>query len=169
MPEFMKKITTYLFILCLWLIGPASSQAQQTWAATGGNALGNGGTISYTVGQSACLFQTGTQGSVTQGVQQSYRITVETIKRNNPPSELTCTLFPNPAKEFVVLKIREAKLNNLSVRLFNMEGRLLLNQNIHSFETRIAVNHLTAGTYLLRIIRKGKTIEIMKLIIEPAS
>ncbi|MEO6977275.1 MAG: NHL repeat-containing protein, partial [Mucilaginibacter sp.] len=45
--------------------------AQQTFLAAGGKATGSGGSVSYSVGQSVYMFNTGVNGSVTQGMQQS--------------------------------------------------------------------------------------------------
>jgi hypothetical protein len=168
MPELMKKITILLFILCLWLIGPEATHAQHTFAATGGNATGSEGTISYTLGQAACLFQNGTDGSVTQGVQQSYRVTLESGFESSAIPNLTCSLFPNPASEILTLKIHSQKFNNLTFQLMDMRGHLLFNQKINSSQTTIPVNGLAAGTYLMRIIHHGKPIKTFKLIVSPS-
>ncbi len=54
-----------------WLC-PAS-YAQEGATAAGGDASGSGGTVAYSVGQVAYTSNTGSTGSVSQGVQQAYR------------------------------------------------------------------------------------------------
>ena len=53
-------------------------QAQTSVNATGTNASGSGGTVSYSVGQVVYTNNTGTNGSVAQGVQQAFEILVVT-------------------------------------------------------------------------------------------
>jgi len=63
-------------LFAILLLGPGLTglQEQQAILATGGNATGSGGTVSYTVGQAAYITQTGSGGTVTQGVQQPFEI-----------------------------------------------------------------------------------------------
>ncbi|MGC8754863.1 MAG: hypothetical protein ACP5QJ_07625, partial [Thermosulfidibacteraceae bacterium] len=57
-------------------LGLTGLQAQESVNATGGNASGNGGTVAYSVGQVVYTTNTGTNGSVAQGVQQPFEISV---------------------------------------------------------------------------------------------
>ena len=47
------------------------ANAQDAIPATGGDATGSGGSASYTVGQIGYTTNTGTNGSVAEGVQQA--------------------------------------------------------------------------------------------------
>lgn len=64
----MKKI---LLILILVLIGYTKIQAQQSVVASGGEASGIGGTMSFSAGQVLYTTNFGANGSVIQGVQQT--------------------------------------------------------------------------------------------------
>ena len=68
------KLSTVL-LLGLGLTGV---QAQTSVNATGGDASGGGGSVSYSVGQVVYTTHTGTSGSVAEGVQQPYEISVVT-------------------------------------------------------------------------------------------
>jgi len=57
-------------------IGLTGLQAQESVTASGGNASGAGGTVSYSVGQVVYKTNTGSNGSEAQGVQQPYEISV---------------------------------------------------------------------------------------------
>ena len=59
-------------------LGLTGLQAQESVNATGGNASGSGGSASYSVGQVVYTNNTGTSGSVAQGVQQPFEISVVT-------------------------------------------------------------------------------------------
>jgi hypothetical protein len=61
------KITT--LVACL-LCAPHLIYSQETLSASGGDATGSGGTVSYTVGQVFYTSLTGSTGTVSEGVQQ---------------------------------------------------------------------------------------------------
>ena len=61
-----KKVKWGVLLLGLGL----TAQAQQATTATGGNASGSGGTVAYSVGQIVYTTNTGSTGSVAQGMQQ---------------------------------------------------------------------------------------------------
>ena len=94
------KLST-LLLLGLGLIG----QAQETVPATGGNASGSGGSASYSIGQMVYTTNTGTNGSVAQGVQQPYEISVITGIEEAKGISLNCSAYPNPTIEFITLKV----------------------------------------------------------------
>src|SRR5450759_4054107 len=85
----MKHIRSFLCLLLLSGLG-TTMHAQSTISATGGNASGTGGNLSYTIGQVAYMTISGITGTVTQGVQQPYEISVvsalEEAKDINPVS-----------------------------------------------------------------------------------
>ncbi|MBK6984778.1 MAG: hypothetical protein IPH32_08475 [Bacteroidetes bacterium] len=68
------QLTAILFMS----ITQCTVSAQETTDASGGNASGSGGSASYSIGQSAYNTYTGTNGSVAQGVQQPYEISIVT-------------------------------------------------------------------------------------------
>lgn len=71
----LLKLCTLLF----FGIGLLGVYAQETIAVTGGNASGSGGTTSYSVGQMFYHTNTGTDGSVIEGIQIPYEISVVNI------------------------------------------------------------------------------------------
>lgn len=74
----MKKTKLKLCVILLLSIGLTTGlRAQETIPVTGGEASG-GGTVSYTAGQIIYTTNTGTSGSVTQGIQQPFEISVVT-------------------------------------------------------------------------------------------
>lgn len=63
--------------LLLLGFGITTAQAQQATTATGGNASGSGGPVAYSVGQVVYTTNTSSNGSVAQGVQQPYEISIK--------------------------------------------------------------------------------------------
>src|SRR5665648_315019 len=97
-----RKIICIMFLCSLYI---ASLQGQETISATGGNATGSGGSVSYTIGQVTYHNLSGSNGTVAQGVQQPYEISVVTAIINTREITLECTIYPNPTRGIVRLVI----------------------------------------------------------------
>jgi hypothetical protein len=69
----MKHLFIYLTILSLW-VSQGTCSAQTATVSAGGNAIGTGGSVSYSVGQIAYTNNSNSNGSVAQGVQYPYEI-----------------------------------------------------------------------------------------------
>ena len=125
------KLSTVL-LLGLGLTGV---QAQTSVNATGGDASGGGGSVSYSVGQVVYTTHTGTSGSVAEGVQQPYEISVVTGLEEAQSINLSVTAYPNPTTDYLTLRIDEFEISNLSFQLYDMNGKLLQNEKITGNQT----------------------------------
>jgi hypothetical protein len=67
----MKKIIITLVLLLSCML---NIQAQSNTVTLGGEATGSGGTASFTAGEVFYTYKSGSTASVTEGVQQSYRV-----------------------------------------------------------------------------------------------
>lgn len=152
-----------LFLLFTGLIFTQIIYAQQANVTSGGNAIGFGGSVSYSVGQLVYTTETGTNGSVTQGVQQAIEIIVLGID-NFPEIKLIMSVFPNPTTAFVNLKIEEYSTNNLHYQLYDINGKQIQNQKITTSETQISMEDLTKSIYLLNVLDNNKLLKTFKII-----
>ena len=161
----MRRIRLLLSSILLFWIGLTGLQAQISVNATGGNASGSGGSASYSVGQVVYQTHTGTNGSVAEGVQQPYEISVVTAIEQTKTINLLVTAYPNPATDYLTLNISEFKLSGLSYQLFDMSGKLLSNEKITGSQTQIIMSQLVPASYLL-VVKQGniglKTFKIVK-------
>lgn len=73
--KYKKMKLSAIIILAMAL---TELKAQEAIPASGGNATGSGGSVSYSVGQVEYSSNTGSGGSVAAGVQQPYEISVVT-------------------------------------------------------------------------------------------
>ncbi len=80
-------------------LGLTGLQAQTSVNATGTNASGSGGTVSYSVGQVVYTTNTGASGSVAQGVQQPFEISIVTGIEEAKGINLSVSAYPNPTTE----------------------------------------------------------------------
>ena len=101
----------YTIALLLLGLGATIAQAQEATTSTAGNALGSGGSASYSVGQVGYSTYTDIGGSASAGAQQAYEIqTLLGIDNLNISLELA--VYPNPT----------VNLLNLQVKDFNSES-----------------------------------------------
>jgi hypothetical protein len=142
----------------------AFSYGQTALPATGGNATGSGGTVSYTIGQLNYHSYSDADKSVTQGVQQPYEISVVTATENSEGIILEYKIYPNPAKDFIVLTIKPFNDENFQYRLFDLNGILLLEKKIMNGLTEIAMDNYNPSMYFLRIFKDNLEVKVFKII-----
>jgi hypothetical protein len=155
----MKTTITLLFVL----FAAFTIRAQDALVASGVQASGAGGSVSYSVGQGLYTTNTGSTGSLVQGVQQAFEI----ITLSNP--ELTAvTLFavayPNPTTDKIVLSLGNVDLTALSYVLYDLSGRLVLNALVQEFKTEIAMQNLPLGVYILKVNKNNTELKTFKII-----
>ena len=155
----MQHIQLKLGTLILFLVGVMELQAQEAIPASGGS----GGSASYSIGQTVYTTITGNNGTVVQGVQQPYEISVvnglEELNIN-----LNVSTYPNPTNDFLILKIENYDKENLSYQLFDINGKLFENKKITNTETSITMNNLIPSTYYLKVIEGNKKLKTFKII-----
>jgi hypothetical protein len=138
-------------------------QAQNATTTTGGNARGAGGTVSYSVGQTFYTTHNGTTGTVAQGVQQPYEISVIS-GINDGAITLDCTVYPNPTTDYLRLKIADNATLNLTYQIFDINGKQLLNKKVEGSETTISMQGLVPGSYFLKVTDNKQEIKTFKII-----
>ena len=156
-----KKLKLSLILLLLLKL--TGVVAQDVILTTGANAIGNGGSVSYSVGQIAYTSEEGSTGSLTQGVQQSYVIsTVSDVE--NKGIFLEVSAFPNPTKNDLVLTINNIELSNLNFQLFDAAGKFLQEQKIINNQTIIDLSYYSSGIYLVKIVKEREELKSFKII-----
>lgn len=157
-----KKINlSLLFVLGLGFVG---LHAQEVITTTGGNASGSGGSVSYTIGQIVYSSNTGSNGSVSQGVQQPFEISVISGLDEGEGINLTCSAYPNPTTDFLTLKVGVIKTENLAYQLYDIGGKLLVSNKVEGNETTICMSNLVQSVYFLKLTNNNKEIKTFKII-----
>ncbi len=150
-------------LIILSLFFSAISFGQQDLVFTGSEATGSGGVVSYSVGQIAFETVTGSNGEITQGVQQPYE--VYTLSTPNFGYSFQAILYPNPAIHSVILSIGSGiDYNSLSYELIDVTGKTLRNGKVSSSEMEISISDLATSTYFFNLTESGKRIKSFKLI-----
>lgn len=160
----MRNKRLKLSTLLLLLPGLTGLLAQDAIPATGGEASGSGGSASYSAGQVVYTTTTGTNGSVAQGVQQPFEISVVSVIEEATGIDLMVSAYPNPANDFLILSIDDLEISNLSYQLYDMNGKLLKNRKIEGNRTRIVMNNLVPAIYFLKVADEKKEVKTYKIV-----
>ena len=137
--------------------------SQETLSTSGGNASGEKGTVSFTVGQLMCTTHINDTGSLLHGVQQN----IELFTLTNP--ELTsltlkAITYPNPASDYIILGLENIQLTDLNYLLYDILGKRLASGKVTQANTQITIKRFPIGTYLLKVIQNNKELKVFKII-----
>ncbi len=170
-----RKVKSLGVILLTFILSLPTVSAQEAISATGGNASGSGGTASYTVGQIFYQTRTGTNGSVAEGVQQPYEISVVTGIEEVIGINLSVSAYPNPTADYLILEVdasayfdnaqyKPPGIQAMRYQLYDMSGKLLQSKMIIGTQTTIVMSNLVPATYLLKVTRGNKEVKTFKVV-----
>ena len=158
----VKRLGVGTLLACVFSLSTAT--AQESFNTTGGNALGSGGSASYSVGQVAYQTYTGTNGSVAEGVQQPFEISIVTAVEEAIGINLLISAYPNPANDYLTLEVKDYDFSNLSYQLYDIQGKLLQNEKNTGNQTRIFMSNRLPATYFVKILEGNKEVKTFKII-----
>lgn len=71
-------------------------------------------------------------------------------------NSLTFDIFPNPAKDFLNIKLPNEILEG-KVEVFDFSGKSVINTKVDRFDYKININALSTGMYIIRLTSEEKT------------
>ena len=141
------------------LLATTTATAQEV-VSTQGDSYSNGtANIDFTIGE--VVINTGTDGTndITQGFHQT-NWNFLGVEDHAPSYE--ATIFPNPTSE--VLNIRTSTFENVTYRLYDAQGKLVLQDKLSSEQTKIPVSNLATGSYSLILNNETQNLKTFKVI-----
>jgi hypothetical protein len=154
------KIKTILFcLLFVWILFPV--HGQENTVTSGGNISNPSGSVAFTVGQVFYTSVEGENGSINEGVQQTYTSEIITGLELN---EITLQLFPNPTNEQAILKVEPEFVGLLNYSLYDESGRLIQSSSVISQENPIQLGGNSSGIYFLNVQNTTQTIKSFRII-----
>jgi hypothetical protein len=160
----MHQIRLKVSAVLILIFGFTGLQAQEAIPASGGDASGSGGSVSYSVGQMVYTTNQGTNGTITQGVQQPYEISVVSGLEEATSINLICSAYPNPTTDYLVLKVENYDIENLSYQLSDIDGKLLEIRKLEGNETFIVMSNFVPAVYFLKVIQNNKELKTFKIV-----
>ena len=148
---------------CLLLCGTKQLYAQSSIVSSGNDIKETDGIVSYSVGQVVNGWTRSSNGTVLQGVQQAYVISVLTSVSNNVV-HLSAKVYPNPTDKSLTLSIEKENPFNMSYVLLDLQGKILSYQKVNSKKNHISMRDLPQGTYFIKILNNRREIKTLKVI-----
>ena len=92
-----------------------------------------------------------------------------TVTENVEPNQYALQLYPNPAKETVIVELQSPKPQKVAIALYNLQGQIMreithnMTQNID--KVLLGINQLPNGVYVIQaIFADGQTMSLKLLI-----
>jgi ribosome biogenesis SPOUT family RNA methylase Rps3 len=108
------------------------------------------------------LTATDTNGNVS--ITNAIVTVVDTLSVDHDELDLGLSVYPNPTKGNLNLKITNFNTGNLTYQLFSIHGQLLLSDTVHNDITRIPMHRLAKGMYILKVTSSTKVVKSFKVI-----
>ena len=156
--------TRYYTLLLVASFATFSTKAQESTHTAGGTASGSGGKVTYSIGQAMFNVNTGTSGSVSEGVQQAYGLNLVTSINEQGIETFTLLVFPNPTVDQVKLQLPDQPLDKMRFELYDIKGELLQKGQITSSLTELSLTNISSGVYLLKVIKQNLVLKTLKVI-----
>ena len=159
----MKKISNAMFSFLIFHSGISSFvNSQEAIVTSGLTKTTTSGNISYTVGQLDYVGLKNNTAQINLGVQQAYVIStvsvVEVLKAK------FITVYPNPTSDNIVIDIKSQEFLNPMVRLFNIEGKLLIEEKIFQDKFILHLRDFPVSSYFVKVYDQQNEIETFKII-----
>jgi len=125
----------------------------ESFSSNGGvNQLSNGFKVNHTFGQQSVIgnFSSGAF-KISQGFQQSMWARKISEQQLNP--EILMSLYPNPVEDELNFVFSQGDLGDISIKVFDISGRLILNKSFNSIGNRLKVDlqKLSIGPHLVQL------------------
>ena len=151
------------FELLFFIVFPFLLNAQYNFTSGSGELKGPGGFASQSIGQIAYTTYSSDSGTVKQGVIQPFQISVVSSE-NVLEINLYFKAFPNPVTNLLNLEIMNFENQELTYELFDLNGRLLLSNNIIHSLTEISTIDFPPATYFLRVMNQELSLKTFKIV-----
>ena len=147
-----------LLFCCLFL--SLQFEAQNAIVIAGGNIEDGNFKLSYSIGQVAKKSTSDTSGLFNQGIQQPFEIynLFSLSLDDNDISNFEIKAYPNPTVDLLTLSINNAIVNNQIVKVYDLNGKVILQKELIQNETQIDFSQFNAGVYLFNVFDKNHTL-----------
>lgn len=156
----MRKI---LILFCVLMTG-IGAFAQSAVTASGGEASGNSGNLSYSIGQTFCSANAGAIEQINEGVQQPYEIYDVTYVQSAISEEILLSAFPNPTSDYLTLRIESDDIEGFDFAMYDISGKEILQKRVTSSETSLDMNSLPTATYFVRVTKQNREVKTFKIV-----
>lgn len=101
------------------------------------------------------------ENTFTTPAPTSQMIVVVKTGLQNVKGKAEISVYPNPVTD--LLNLKSSKVNIISIEIYDINGKLIMNQMINANEKELNVSELVSGAYILRI-KHDKGIESVRIL-----
>jgi len=160
-----RKILPLACLLSGWVA--SGLWAQSGPVAAGGLATGSGGEVNFSLGQVDNGVASGAGGTLLEGLQQPEdSLILTTLQSADSPALFSVTAYPNPSAYSIVIGVKNGGARNMSLRLYNIQGKLVLQHKLNEGRTDLPMARLASGIYFLNVLSDQKLVKQFKFIKE---
>ena len=157
----MKK--TFIYSLILFAFSSSYLKAQSVILATGMDASGGNGSVSYSIGQTAYFYK-GAGNQVLEGVQQPYEITSLSTREKVTSDLKDILLYPKPFKDYLYLDFTTNNFKGAEYQLFDAQGKLIRKDVILQPKSELNFSDIPSAMYIIKINQHGENLKTFKII-----
>ncbi len=162
-----RKISLSVFLL--WTITNCFSQSidREVIGSAGNYSNTDDFSLSWTIGEPITETFSSNDYMLFQGFHQGEYIVEIPENIENGFGNIHFDLYPNPAGDFLIIKLNEPDKRTFKIHSYALNGKKLLSTEINPFENqkRLDLSNFGSGTYIIKIVNKVKS-ESFKLIIK---
>ncbi|NQZ76798.1 MAG: T9SS type A sorting domain-containing protein [Ekhidna sp.] len=152
-----------MYLCCLMMIVSLVASLEGAYGQTAttsasGSVVASSGSITYVVGQ----VTNQTEPQLRFGVLQVIETTSEALSAE--PLDLDFQIFPNPTSQYLSLSHNSGSVTSLSYRVFDLEGRVVLQGIVNEREMLIDFSKQKPQVYQLMIQNENQLIKTFKIV-----
>lgn len=156
----MKKL--YILTSLIAISNLTNAQTNQELVATSGDHFTNGNIqLSWSIGEVVIETVSNSTNTLTQGFHQT---NLSIVGIENFTLNIEMDVYPNPTQDILTIKI--PNYLNTKYELYDLNGKLLSQNQINGELTNVNLNNLSTGNYLLKVseilTKETKTFKIIK-------
>ena len=152
----MKILSPIIFLFI-----SAFAFGQSNTVSAGGDAEGDNGSVSFSIGQVVYTSAQSATGNINQGVQQPFDVGVVTGVEE---LGINLSVYPNPTSGLLTLTVDQAETQPLSFELFDASGRSVASKDNLSASTQISLDAFVSGIYTLSVYRSNKPVKSFRIV-----
>lgn len=152
----MKKKVFLLFFIIV-----NTTNAQIAISSSGSDSNSNNGSISFTIGQIVFNSQSTSSYIIEEGIQNPLDNSILSIESF---SVRNFDIYPNPTSDDFTINFKNYDLLDLSLKLFEPNGKLIFSKNITTRLTKIQTSGIAKGMYIVKIIKNKIIIDSFKIL-----
>jgi len=158
----MKRLLFFAALIFVSLTMNAQTASPSVVASSGGNAQGEGFSISWTLGEMAIETFQNDNLILTQGFHQTDIIVTSIYEAKS--FDLLVNAFPNPVKDQLSVTVQDGAAENIRFGLVDLQGTMLLEGKLVGSETQIDLATFRSGVYFLTLTVKGEKVKTFRIV-----